>query len=147
MRVSCCLVVTLATLLVFSETVSAASKKGSSVNSNDEVALEQEETIRDMNKRFLRSHSEEKDDDAPDAEDDEEERDLIIPTVNRPKYHRWFHAHMTPYDVKEVLGLTGLRPLVKPIKRRIYKGYVVYFEEHCREPEYQHMAFCQPGAH
>ncbi|KAE8892352.1 hypothetical protein PF005_g24638 [Phytophthora fragariae] len=146
MRVSYCLVATLATLLAFSETVSATSKKGPSVSSNDEVALEQEETFRDMNKRILRSHSEEKGDDEPDADDDEEERDLIIPTVNRPKYHHWFHAHMTPYDVKEVLGLTGLRPLVKPIKRRVYIGYVVYYEEHCREPEYRRMTFCQPGS-
>ncbi|EGZ12148.1 avirulence protein 1b [Phytophthora sojae] len=140
MRVSFCLLIVLATLLACSETVAAAKKHPKSRD-------EHEETVRDKNKRFLRLTSEEDTDNVtPGAEDDEEERDLIIPTIDRPKYHRWFHAHMTPYDVKQVLGLTGLRPLVKPIKRRVYKGYVVYFEEHCRKPEYRRMAFCQPGA-
>ncbi|EGZ12150.1 avirulence protein 1b [Phytophthora sojae] len=81
--------------------------------------------------------------DAADS-DDEEERDLIISTINRPKYWRWFHAGMTPYTVKEVLGLTGVRRLWKPIKRREYEGYVVFYDEHCRMPKYK--SFCRAHA-
>ncbi|KAG6596014.1 putative secreted RxLR effector protein [Phytophthora cinnamomi] len=133
MRVSYYVFFALTTLLACSETVAATSNKHPN----------HDETVHDKNKRLLRSNPENYNTAA--AEDDEEDRDLLIPTVDRPKYHRWFHAHMTPYDVKEVLGLTGVRRFVKPIKRRVYKGYVVYYEEHCREPEYRHLAFCQVG--
>ncbi|KAE8892353.1 hypothetical protein PF005_g29274 [Phytophthora fragariae] len=76
--------------------------------------------------------------------DDDEDRDLIISTIDRPKYWRWFHAGMTPYAVKEVLGLTGIRRLWKPIKRRQYEGYAVFYDEHCRMPKYK--SFCRAHA-
>lgn len=105
---------------------------------NINVIRDDKRTLRTRNK----AEEDESSDDPASAEaDDEEERNLIISTLNRPKYGRWFHAGMTPYDVKEVLGLTGIRRLWKPIKRREYDGYVVFYSEHCRKPKYR--PFCQ----
>ncbi|KAG1686035.1 hypothetical protein DVH05_027840 [Phytophthora capsici] len=92
------------------------------------------------NKRALRSEDE--DGDADDSDD--EERDLILSTIHRPKYWRWFKAGMTPYAVQQVLGLTGVRRLWKPFKRREYKGYVVFYTEQCHKPEYHD--FCKKHA-
>ncbi|GMF25817.1 unnamed protein product [Phytophthora fragariaefolia] len=140
--------IALAVLLACSEPLAAGQNKRPHPSSADLKVSDREHFTRGHNKRSLRlcSDLDEKDDNSKTGKvtgDDEEERDFIISTVNHPKYHRWFHDHMTPYDVKEELGLTGLRPIVKPIKRRVYKGYVVYYEEHCHEPEYMHMEFCQ----
>ncbi|KAL4101733.1 hypothetical protein PRIC1_005481 [Phytophthora ramorum] len=112
--------------------------------------LADDNTVYANEKRVLRTRqtSDDEDEDEKlktedsDSDDEEEERGLIS-TLDYPKYWRWFRAHMTPYDVKEVLGLTGLRPLVKPIKRRVYKGYVRFYEKHCRLPKYRRMAFCR----
>ncbi|KAL3660350.1 hypothetical protein V7S43_014504 [Phytophthora oleae] len=101
------------------------------------------------NKRALRiqgaTEEEDSDDDTESTKDsDDEERDLIISTIHRPKYWRWFRAGMTPYDVQQVLGLTGVRRLWKPIKRREYKGYAVFYTEKCHKPKYRD--FCKKHA-
>ncbi|ETI35198.1 hypothetical protein F442_18235 [Phytophthora nicotianae P10297] len=157
MRLGYLLLVTTIGLLACGDTLAALSKSQSSkLTAFSNLAAH--EQVGDLNgnrdnKRALRvaSKTEEADssDDPASAKDltdsdDEEERDLIISTWDRPKYRRWFHDGMTPYDVQHVLGLTGVRRLWKPIKRRVYKGYVVYYTEKCNKAKYHD--FCKQHA-
>nr|QMU24866.1 PaRXLR42 [Phytophthora agathidicida] len=147
MRLGYLLLMTIGGLVACSDSVIAVSDSKMSKIISPDQTIEDELSggfhVNRDDKRALRARD---DDDAASGKgvDDEEERDMIISTVERPKYRRWFHAGMTPYDVKTVLGLTGVRRLWKPIKRREYDGYVVYYEEHCRKPKYK--AFCRAHA-
>ncbi|KAG6595982.1 putative secreted RxLR effector protein [Phytophthora cinnamomi] len=149
MRLGYLVLVAITGILACDAAVASNSKTSKLVSPDQAVGRELTGAfdVNDIGKRSLRS-AEEKDsrDDLKTnaGTADEEERDLIVSTFNRPKYWRWFHAGMTPYAVKEVLGLTGVRRLWKPIKRREYEGYVVFYDEHCRKPKYR--SFCRAHA-
>ncbi|KAI9988727.1 hypothetical protein PInf_022189 [Phytophthora infestans] len=51
---------------------------------------------------------------------------------------------ITPYEVKVVLDLTGARRLWKPIDRRVYDGYTVFYSEKCHKSQYGD--FCKKHA-
>ncbi|GMF41620.1 unnamed protein product [Phytophthora lilii] len=148
MRVSCFLALAITAVLACVD--ATTNPETSTISKVASPGLDTEVNAIDSTQRFLRTYEldEDNSDDlkTTNDSDDEEERDLIIPALDRHKYKRWFKAHMRPEAVKQVLGLTGLRPLVKPIKRRVYKGYVVYYEEHCQRPQYRKLKFCQPGS-
>ncbi|KAG3115710.1 hypothetical protein PI125_g5310 [Phytophthora idaei] len=157
MRLGYLLVVAIAGLLACGDAAVAVSEsKSLKLTAHSNLAAREhvgDLTVNRNNKRALRIQSgleaEDSGDDPASTKsladsDDEEERDLIISTLDRPKYWRWFRAGMTPYDVQQVLGLTGVRRLWKPIKRRVYKGYVVFYTEKCHEEKYRD--FCKKHA-
>lgn len=157
MRLSYFLVVAMTGLLACGDVVVAASDSRktmmSEVTSHDQVLSDRELVDDEANtngKRSLRLRqaSEDRSDDSktdnadPDSDESEEERLSIIQTVNKPRYIYWFSEQMTPRDVREGLGLDGLTDVVRPVKRSIYKGYVKYYNRHCRLFKYEKMAFC-----
>ncbi|KAG6610563.1 avirulence protein 1b [Phytophthora cinnamomi] len=70
-----------------------------------------------------------------------EERGIIVDGLYQQKYEDWFDEGKTPSEVADDLGLDDYGLFENPLKRRIYQGYKLFYDDACEEP--RNRRFCR----